>query len=275
MARTGNAQGHGWRYYDSVAATYERIWAPVSTLPASDLVVMLALPRGGLAVDVGTGTGAAAVPALKAVGPEGVVVGIDPALEMLRLAQGNGMSPLVAAEVPGLPFPNGTIDAVLANFALSHFAHYEVALFDAVRILRPGGRLGVTAWGASRSDFGQAWQDTAESFMSADLLRDAVRQAVPWEEWFSEPTHVRQALEDAGLVSIDIQRREYRITMSAADYLFSSESSLKGRFMRQRLDAAVWERFRERVAKVFRSRFQDTLEFINDVHLAVGTKPHA
>lgn len=109
---------HEWRPYDSIAATYDRIWAPLFTLPARDLVVMLGLPPGGLALDVGTGTGVAALPASKAVGPEGVVVGLDPSLEMLRLAQGKGLSQLVAGEVPGLPFPDRTIDGMLANFPL-------------------------------------------------------------------------------------------------------------------------------------------------------------
>ncbi|NIN67609.1 MAG: methyltransferase domain-containing protein [Anaerolineae bacterium] len=155
MTRTRKPKMHEWRSYDSIAATYDRIWAPLFTLPAEDLVVMLRLPPGGLALDVGTGTGVAALPALKAVGPEGVVVGLDSSLEMLRLARGKSVSYLVTGEVPGLPFPDGTVDGMLASFVLSHFTCYETALFDMVRVLRPGGRLGVTAWGASRSEFGR------------------------------------------------------------------------------------------------------------------------
>jgi len=275
MTGTRKPKMHEWRPYDSVAATYDRLRAPLFTLPARDLVAMLGLPPGGLALDVGTGTGVAALPALKAVGPEGVVVGLDPSLEMLRLAQGKGLSQLVAGEVPGLPFPDGTIDGMLANFVLSHFTRYETALFDMVRILRPGGRLGVTAWGASQSEFSRIWQDIAESFVSKDLLSDAIRQGLPWEEWFSDPVHLREALQDAGLISVDVRRREYRVTMSVTDYLSNRENSVKARSMRQILDEARWQQFRERVAAEFRSRFRDPIEYTNDAHLAVGIKPYA
>jgi hypothetical protein len=33
-----------WRYYDAVAASYERVWAPVFTLFARDLVAVLGFP---------------------------------------------------------------------------------------------------------------------------------------------------------------------------------------------------------------------------------------
>ncbi len=275
MTRTRKPKMHEWRSYDPVAAAYDRIKAPLFTLPARDLVAMLGLPPGGLALDIGTGTGVAALPALKAVGSEGVVVGLDPSLEMLRLAQGKGVSQLVAGEVPGLPFPDGTFDGMLANFVLSHFTRYETALFDMVRVLRPGGKLGVTAWGTSQSKFSQVWRDIAESFVSKDLLRDAVRQAIPWEEWFSDPVHLREALQDAGLISLYVGRREYRVTMSVADYLSNRENSMKARFMRQMLDEAQWEQFRERVTAEFRSRFRDPSEYTNDAYLSVGIKPYA
>lgn len=139
MTGTRKPKMEEWRSYDSIAATYDRIRAPLFTLLARDVVVMLGLPPGGLALDVGTGTFVAALPALKAVGAEGVVVGLDPSLEMLRLAQGKGMSQLVAGEVPGLPSPDGTFDGMLANFVLSHFTRYETALFDMVRVLWPAG----------------------------------------------------------------------------------------------------------------------------------------
>lgn len=119
------------------------------------------------------------------------------------------------------------------------------------------------------------WQDIAESFVSRDLLLDAIHQGLPWEEWFSDPVHLREALQDAGLISVAVQRREYRVTMSVADYLSSRENGMKARFMRQILDEAPWEQFRERVGAEFRSRFQDRIEYINNAHLAVGIEPYA
>jgi ubiquinone/menaquinone biosynthesis C-methylase UbiE len=267
--------GQQWWSYDGLAATYDRIWGQIFALPARDLVGMLGLPSGGLALDVGTGTGAVALPAMKAVGPEGLVVGLDASAEMLRVAQRKGVSPLVAGEVPGLPFLDSAFDAALASFVLSHFARYETALLDIVRVLRPGGQLGVTAWGATQSEFSQAWQEVAESFVSKDLLLDASRRGVPWEEWFSDPVHLREALRDAGLINVNVQQAKYKVSKSIPDTLLSREMSLKGRLMRQLLSEARWEQFRGRVAEEFRTRFREPIQYNMEVHLAVGTKPYA
>lgn len=259
--------------YDSAAGTYDGLLVPkFFEGPARDLVMMLRLPSGGLALDVGTGTGPGALAAMESLGQEGTVVGLDLSLEMLRLASANGVLRLVAGEVPGLPFPDGVFDAVFANFALSHFGDYEMALFDMVRVLRPGGRLGVTAWQAGQSEFGQVWEDVAESFIAKDLLRDAVCRLIPWEDWFAEATHVREALQDAGLASVDVQQREYHVSMTVGEYLAFRESSVEASYLCEMVGPTEWDRFRESVAEAFQSRFTDPVEYISRAHLAVGTK---
>jgi ubiquinone/menaquinone biosynthesis C-methylase UbiE len=241
--------------------------------PARDLVAGLAMPAGGRVLDVGTGTGETALQTIEALGPRNSIVGIDPSLEMLRLAQGKGLLRLVGGQVPGLPFPDSTFDGILANFVLSHLSDYTTGLLDMVRVLRGGGRLGVTVWGGpGKSQFARVWEETAETFVSKDRLSEATRRAIPWEEWFSEATHLREALQDAGLTSVDVQDREYRVSLTIADYLSIRETVVKGRFMRHTLGEVQWERFRERVADVFQSRFQDPIEYTNEVLLAVGTK---
>lgn len=119
----------------------------------------------GRAIDVGTGTGVTAVRAIEALDPRSVIVGIDPSLEMLRLAQDKGVLRLVGGQVPGLPFPDSTFDGIMANFVVSHLIDYKTALLDMIRVLRVGGRLGVTAWGAGKSEFARVWEETAEAFI--------------------------------------------------------------------------------------------------------------
>ncbi|GEM_PF-5582157 len=113
--------------------------------------------------------------AIEALSPRNSIVGIDPSLEMLRLAQGKGLLRLVGGQVPGLPFPDSTFDGIMASFLLSH-------------------------------------------------LSEATRRAIPWEEWFSEATDLREALQDAGLLSVDVQDREYRVSLTVADYLSIRET---------------------------------------------------
>jgi ubiquinone/menaquinone biosynthesis C-methylase UbiE len=264
--------GPDWRSYDAVAETYARVRAPVHEPPALDLVAGVGPPAGGRVLDVGTGTGVAARAAMEAVGPEGIVVGIDPSMGMLHRARGQGLSGAVAAQAVDLPFRDGTFDAVTANFVIAFFTKYDTALFDMVRVLRTGGRLGVTAWAGRDDEFTRTWKEVAEAFATKDMLRDAARKAVPWDERFSDPKRLEESLRDAKLRSVQVHRRQYRSTTSIEDYLAGRETSVLGRFLRDMLGDTLWERFRQQVTEEFRRRFSDPIGDTNDVLLAVGVR---
>jgi ubiquinone/menaquinone biosynthesis C-methylase UbiE len=262
-----------WRSYDHVADLYDRVRTEFHALPAADLLREMAPPAGGRILDVGTGTGAAALAATEAAGTEAMVVGIDPSLEMLGRARDRGVARVVAGEALDLPFRTGAFDAVVATFVIFFFTRYETALHDMVRVLRPGGKIGVTTWGGTEDEFRRTWRHVAESFVGKDLLKDAIRRAAPWEERFSDPGRLQESLRDAGFRQVHVQRRDYRHSWSIEDYLAGRETSAAGRFLRDMLGDASWERFRERVSAEFRNRFSDPIGDTSDVLLAVGTKP--
>jgi ubiquinone/menaquinone biosynthesis C-methylase UbiE len=265
---------HGdWRSFGSVAEAYDRVRTPVHEAPARDLVALVAPPPGGRVLDVGTGTGVAAVPALEAVGPHGLVVGIDPAVEMLRLARSRGISRVAGAEAIDLPFRVATFDTVLANFVIFILTRYDTALFDMVRVLRPGGSLGVTTWAGREDEFTRTWREVAESFATKEMLEDARRKAMPWEDHFSQPSRLDDALRAAGLRPVRIEQRSYRSSMSIESYLAGRETGAMGRFLRHLLGETLWERFRSRVEEEFRTRFADPLGDTSEVLLGVGAKP--
>lgn len=267
-----------WRAYDSIAGTYARISAPHLALPAGDLVEMLRIGEGARVLDVGTGTGVAARAASAAIGAQGVVVGIDPSLAMLGEARREGGTPFyVAATAIDLPFRDGTFGHVTANFVLSHFKKYDTALFDILRVMAPGAKIGITAWGAGhdRDEFTMAWRSVAEEFAGRRILSDAIERSVPWEERFSDPGRLREALYDAGIRDIQVERREYRFQYAAEDYLAGREIAAMGRFLSHMLGPALWERFQSRTREVFAQRFPLSFNDFRDVLLAVGTKPRA
>lgn len=224
-------------------------------------------------LDVGTGTGAALIRAGAYVGAFGMAVGVDASIEMLRALRQKGAHPVVLAHAPGLPFPEDRFDAVLASFVLSHFKDYGQTLADMVRVLRPKGHVAVTAWGAAPNPVGQAWKDVTAGFVDTEELQAAFRELIPWDEWFSQATNLRHALEDAELVGVDVTRREYLVTMSVTDYLSVKEASVEGNLLCQRLTAEQRKVFRQRLADVFRSQFGETVEYVRDVYFGMGTKP--
>ena len=223
---------------------------------------------------MGTGTGVVARDSASRVGGDGIVVGIDASFGMLRraLAEGGGPS-YVAATAIDLPFRDAAFTHVIASFVLSHFARYETALFDMVRVLQTGGRLGVAAWGPGEDEFSRAWQELAEQYAGRELLRDARKRAMPWVDLFEDPKRLKSVLYDAGLRDVQVERREYRFQETTEEYLEGRETGAVGRFLRQMLGEKLWATFQARSRQVFTERFPTRFSDFRDVNLAVGRKP--
>ena len=260
-----------WRSFDQVAEAYDRVRAPIHEPAARDLVELMGRPSDGGFLDVGSGTGVVAE-AAEAAGWRPTVA-VDRSVPMLARARGRGLRRLAAADGVDLPFRVGRFGGVAAGFVLHVVPSYETFLFDMARVLRPGGTLGTVTWDWRRDEFSDTWRSVAEAFTTKDLLDDAMRRAAPWAERFSNPDPLEEALREAGLRNVRVERRQHRATVSIEDYLAGREVSALGRFLREILGEALWGRFRERVEATFRERFSDPIGDTNDVLLAVGTKP--
>lgn len=263
-----------WRSYDAVAETYERVRAPVTAAVAADLVALADPAKGARVLDVGTGTGVTVRAAADAVAPDGLAIGVDPATEMLGV--GRGARPglrLAAAEAIQLPFRDATFDVVTASFVLAEFTRYETALFDVLRVLKPGGRLAASTWAAEEDELQGTWRALVEATIGQDMVRSARAEAVPWFERFGAAGTLKDTLHDVGFRQIRVERRTYRFSMPRDDYVAEQGTGALGRFVRGMLGDRGWSSFEERARKAFADRFGATVEDSRDVFLAVATKP--
>lgn len=261
-----------WRTYDSIADSYGRVHAPVMARPARDLVE-LAVGAGSRVLDVGTGTGVAAEAAAEVAGGAGIVVGIDSSLPMLMAGGQSNNAHRTLALAFDLPFADATFDVVIANCVISHFKKYKTALFDMLRVLKPGGALAVSAWGNRQDEFRIAWRDLLVGVAGHEMLVDAARQVVPWEDLFADPRKMEEILSESGLRRIRVERREYKNRMTLEDYLSARETATAGRFVRSMLGEESWAAFRARARDTFAARFPDPLTDFSDAIVAVGVKP--
>ena len=257
-----------------MAAVYGRIAVPYQFgPPARDLVRMVRPPDGARVLDVGTGTGAVAVPAIEATGSSGLVVGVDAAFEMLHVARRAASYPVTVAHVPGLPFRDGTFDVVTAGFVISHISNDDRALEDLVRVCRVHGRVGMSAWGAMSNAAAQLWSDIAAAFVPRERLDEAFHAHLPRDAWFSNPANIRRALADAGLAPVVVDTREYDFTMTTTDFLSARAASIQGMLVRDALSAGKRIGFTRQLADAFHTRFGEAVEYRRDVHFGIGTKP--
>jgi SAM-dependent methyltransferase len=272
----GGARPTGWKSYDSVADAYDRLTPPLFGPLARDLIALLDPPVAGLVLDAGTGTGVAAEAAASAIGERGAVVGVDPSLRMLGLAR-HRTQRLAAGVCPGLPFPDRTFHAVVANLVLSHFTDRAAAVADLVRVLRPGGRLGATAWAEDQDDPERDGPDGYEIVTATldefDLAVDPPEPAAPGEEWLRDPANLRATFTDAGLEQVAMKERTYQRRPPVLDYLGWQFWGTRGRYLRSITDEATWDRFWRAALGRLERRFPDGVPSVSRLRLAVGTKP--
>jgi ubiquinone/menaquinone biosynthesis C-methylase UbiE len=259
-----------WRAYDDVAETYERIHAPRLAEPAHDLVEMAGVAGGAAILDVGSGTGVAAKAAIDAGAR---AVGIDESMGMLRVGHDARPSvPVAAAEVIDLPFRNGAFDAVIANFVMAHFTKYETALFEMRRVLRPGGRLALTAWADGQDDLSRTWRELIESVVPREILDPAMDERLPWRDRFRDREALELALIDAGFRSVRTEIRRYRFEYALEDYVEGLTTWATGRFARSMLGDAAFAELMERARATFADRFADPLNDFREVAFATGVR---
>ena len=91
------------------------------------------------------------------------VVGLDPGLEMHRLARKRAGAAGIAVQLVGLsaeriPFADGAFDTVLVIYTLCTIPDPLAALREMRRVLKPGGRLIFCEHGLARDASVRAWQ---------------------------------------------------------------------------------------------------------------------
>ncbi|MEU1516443.1 class I SAM-dependent methyltransferase [Streptomyces sp. NPDC005811] len=107
-------------------------------------VAELGLREGSRVLDAGCGTGRALTPLRAAVGPSGVVVGVDLTAAMLQAAvraARDRAGRLLLADVAALPLRDEALDAVFAAGLVAHLPHPAENLRELARVVRPGGVL--------------------------------------------------------------------------------------------------------------------------------------
>jgi SAM-dependent methyltransferase len=235
--------------FDAGAAEFA-VLGPVLWEPIAAATVVVAGPRPGERVlDVCCGAGSSAIPAARAVGPEGHVDAIDLAERLL--AQGRDK----AADLPQLRFvradadswPHGGYDVVQCVHGIYFLTDLDSGADRLVTLLRPGGRFVVTTWSADaiwvvRGILADAIE--AEGERAAPVVGcgpsgrvDTADKLAAW-------------LTARGLRAVEVVTKEHRMPLDGT----TAWAVVTGTAMRTRLDGLA-----DSVLPAVRSRFIDLL----------------
>jgi SAM-dependent methyltransferase len=130
-------------YGGAAPSNYERYFVPAVAAPlAGDLVDAASLTPGERVLDLACGTGVVARVAAERLGTA-TVEAADVNSGMIDVARSIQASPTISwhrASAEALPFADGDFDTVLCQMGLQFFSDKLLALSEARRVLRAGGR---------------------------------------------------------------------------------------------------------------------------------------
>jgi arsenite methyltransferase len=124
--------------------------ALATSLGCGNPTAVAELEVGETVLDLGSGGGIDVLLSAARVGPTGKVYGLDMTDEMLALAQENvtraGVAnvELLKGYIEDMPLPAAVVDVIISNCVINLAADKEIVFREMHRVLKPGGRVGVS-----------------------------------------------------------------------------------------------------------------------------------
>ena len=124
--------------------------AVLASLGCGNPTAVADLREGERVLDLGSGGGIDVILSARRVGPTGRAFGLDMTDEMLELAARNAAEAgvtnveFVRGTIESVPLPSSTIDVVISNCVINLAADKAAVFREIARVLRPGGRVGVS-----------------------------------------------------------------------------------------------------------------------------------
>jgi SAM-dependent methyltransferase len=124
--------------------------AIMASLGCGNPIAVAELHEGERVLDLGSGGGIDVLLSARRVGPSGRAFGLDMTDEMLALAQRNAAEAgatnveFLKGNIEAIPLPAASIDVVISNCVVNLAADKPAVFREIARVLRPGGRVGIT-----------------------------------------------------------------------------------------------------------------------------------
>jgi len=169
-------------------------------------IVDAAQAAPGMSVlDVACGTGEPAISLAVLLQGKGEVFGIDISPGPLSTAEeraaqrGLSNTRFRQADFHALPFPDSSFDLVTSRLGVMFFADLPRAMREIYRVLKPGGRLALLAWGSMEQPYFQTTIGTVLRTVPGATVPEAGKSMFS----FGRPGVLAQALREAGFAEVE------------------------------------------------------------------------
>ncbi len=145
-----SSEGIGPELYSALERSELPNAAVLASLGCGNPIAVAELRAGERVLDLGSGGGIDVLLSAKRVGPAGRAIGLDMTDEMLALAQANARDAgatnveFLKGHIEAIPLPADSVDVVISNCVINLAADKPSVFREIARVLKPGGRMGVT-----------------------------------------------------------------------------------------------------------------------------------
>ena len=200
------AQGE-WNAFARINAAqrWRRQSAAMGRHMTEAIVAEAQVAPGMRVLDVACGTGEPAISLAHLLNGTGLVLGVYISPEPLRVAAQRARERRLAnasfqqADVHSLPFADGNFDRVTSRLGVMFFADLPRALREMHRVLKPGGRITLLAWGPMQQPYFESTIGTILRVVPGSSLPDSGRRMFR----FGAAGELAAALEESGFCGIE------------------------------------------------------------------------
>ena len=230
---------------DALRGQLHRMWAAVAgswgthaeyvdtrAAAATDkLLEAVGLRRGDRVLELACGPGGLALSAAERLAGTGEVVASDVVAEMTAIAaaraQALGLTNVRTCELDleEIDQPDRSYDIVLCREGLMFVLDPARAAGEIVRVLRPGGRVGLAVWGARDRN---PWLGLVLDALSAEMGAPVPPPGIPGPFALDDPVKVAGLLSTAGLADVTVTELPTPLHAGAFEKWWTRTSSLAG-----------------------------------------------
>jgi len=266
--------------WDRIAPGYDRTNTPTQMSIAGEGLRRAGLSPGMSFLDVAAGSGALSIPAAR-TGARVLATDLSPA--MLRLLGRRAAEETLSVETRvmdghALDLDDATFDMAGSQFGVMLFPDMPAGIREMVRVVKPGGRVLILAYGDPHRIEFLDFLVRAVQFVRPDF--DGLpSDPPPLEFQLADPNTMREALSAAGLTNVRVETvtetTEHRSGEDLWDWIVCS-NPVAEMILGEHLELSLDERqmVRQQLEKLVRERAgaAESARLINPVNIGVGER---